>query len=280
MSELQNRYVITYWWQKPTPKVDGEERPDAMQGIAGVEAPLPWEAAIEQFRRDLGDENDEAEFTVLSVVRPYGMTALLVDAASIYVSGTWVNQEDWGDMVDSDIEAAAKYLGTKTAGNLYVVTGEVGEDNIRFVQVLRAAHIDGAVDGVLIWLNDQQNLDGDDVRVWSVVERLMPGARTGSPGEVKVYGSTLPSRYGYTWTQGDYAEVAAWEPQTVPATGAAVAAALQAINTHRARIGQPKLDPGSAGWTDQDVLDEALRIGTIRNPGRSRRERIREALRA
>lgn len=43
--------------------------------------------------------------------------------------------------------------------------------------------------------------------------------------------------------------------------------ALDAINVHRAKVGMSPLDPGRAGWTDQDVVLEAERIGRLANLG-------------
>ena len=39
-----------------------------------------------------------------------------------------------------------------------------------------------------------------------------------------------------------------------------VEVALEEINRQRARSGQTRLDPSSAGWSDQDILEEAARI--------------------
>ena len=41
----------------------------------------------------------------------------------------------------------------------------------------------------------------------------------------------------------------------------AVGDALAYVNRHRARRGRRDLDPVTAGWTDDDVLAEALRVG-------------------
>jgi len=40
-----------------------------------------------------------------------------------------------------------------------------------------------------------------------------------------------------------------------------VAEALAFVNSYRARRGRRDLDPVTAGWTDDDVLAEALRVG-------------------
>ena len=42
--------------------------------------------------------------------------------------------------------------------------------------------------------------------------------------------------------------------------------ALAAINRHRAAMGMGPLDVQAAGWTEQDVLDEAERIARLPNP--------------
>ena len=46
--------------------------------------------------------------------------------------------------------------------------------------------------------------------------------------------------------------------------------ALEVINQHRRRVGQPELDPEEAGWSDQDILAEADRLRRV-NPQRLRR---------
>lgn len=52
-----------------------------------------------------------------------------------------------------------------------------------------------------------------------------------------------------------------------PATlSPAVAAALDAINRHRASMGMPRLDPVGSAWTEKDVLLEAERIARLPNP--------------
>jgi hypothetical protein len=52
-------------------------------------------------------------------------------------------------------------------------------------------------------------------------------------------------------------------PKTIqPAT----ARALEMINRHRADIGMGPLDVRAAGWTEQDVVDEAQRIARLTNP--------------
>lgn len=56
--------------------------------------------------------------------------------------------------------------------------------------------------------------------------------------------------------------------EVVRATGAAndalevrLASALRYVNKRRALIGQRELDPVTAGWTAEDVLVEAKRLG-------------------
>lgn len=49
-------------------------------------------------------------------------------------------------------------------------------------------------------------------------------------------------------------------PCEIPTPRKGVDEALDAINRQRARVGQPPLDPERAGWTEEDVLDEAARI--------------------
>jgi len=46
-----------------------------------------------------------------------------------------------------------------------------------------------------------------------------------------------------------------------PAKRDAVGEALVYVNRHRARRGRRDLDQAAAGWTDDDVLAEALRVG-------------------
>lgn len=68
------------------------------------------------------------------------------------------------------------------------------------------------------------------------------------------------------WGEGEEAEEALTDfvyselDRRARARPTKVAAALDAINKARARKSQPLLDPQSAGWSDQDVLDEAARI--------------------
>jgi hypothetical protein len=52
------------------------------------------------------------------------------------------------------------------------------------------------------------------------------------------------------------------------ASTTAVAAALAKINRYRARIGERPLDPARAGWSDEDVILEARRIGNPRGQKR------------
>lgn len=49
-------------------------------------------------------------------------------------------------------------------------------------------------------------------------------------------------------------------PCALPAPSEDVERALQAINRQRASVGLAPLDPQQAGWTDEDVLEEAKRI--------------------
>lgn len=42
--------------------------------------------------------------------------------------------------------------------------------------------------------------------------------------------------------------------------------AIKEINRHRAALGMPPLDVRTAGWTRQDVIDEAQRIARLPNP--------------
>lgn len=49
-------------------------------------------------------------------------------------------------------------------------------------------------------------------------------------------------------------------PCEIPTPRRGVEDALDAVNRQRARFGQPPLDPESAGWTEEDILDEAARI--------------------
>lgn len=58
------------------------------------------------------------------------------------------------------------------------------------------------------------------------------------------------------------------EPVGTRAPRADVQQALAVINQHRRRIGQRALDPAAVGWTDEDVIIEAARIGRLSNPRR------------
>lgn len=50
-------------------------------------------------------------------------------------------------------------------------------------------------------------------------------------------------------------------------TSPSVKRALHAIDVHRAKIGMSPLDPGRAGWSDEDVVLEADRIKRLANLG-------------
>lgn len=65
------------------------------------------------------------------------------------------------------------------------------------------------------------------------------------------------------WERLQACEATLHEDVSLPPRDLRVEEALAAINKHRRRLGQRPLDPRQAGWTDEDILIEAARIGAL-----------------
>lgn len=103
------------------------------------------------------------------------------------------------------------------------------------------------------------------------LRRLLAGAPTASPigcgawlefDAVTIDGGRLVGgRLVAVW---DLARMQRLERPTEPPPGPSardVAAALKHINRRRAQLGERPLDPERAGWTDDDVITDARRLG-------------------
>lgn len=113
--------------------------------------------------------------------------------------------------------------------------------------------------------------DPDEAREWT--EWAL--ARCGDPDAL--YEKYPSSEYGYQGPKTVFTSrtMVPWGPRVTgrhpgppaEARSREVQDALGEINRHRSRMGLSPLDPAAAGWTDQDVLDEAARIRRLANSG-------------
>lgn len=78
----------------------------------------------------------------------------------------------------------------------------------------------------------------------------------------------------------DYPKEFVYIGEVDQADAIALAAAIAKINRRRAQIGERPLDPARAGWSDQDVLIEAARLGPDDNPAKCARGQNRIARKA
>lgn len=113
---------------------------------------------------------------------------------------------------------------------------------------------------IVFWLEDLEDLVRER---WAQMDREPPEEgrslflwqeydATGSPSWYRLWESTR--------TPVDILAEDVLEPKNAARKPEGYAAALAAINRHRVQIGMPKLDPAAAGWTPEDVFDEAERI--------------------
>ena len=235
-------YILTYWWMPVGPFVSTAGGP---MGVAVRRGADPIDAA-RILGRDLAAADPEVapdSYEILSaiVIAPLGPR---VRALSLLVDGS---DETWNSHVSPEPEDGAdRNLGSRSP-NIYAITGTESEDDLRFVQVLHARDLDEAMLAVEDFIDKP---GGEDVRFWSAIE-LSPGH------DIKIWWLGATTRGRTTLELVDMTPID---------EGFEVANALQAINRHRARLGQRPLAPVAAGWTDQDVLDEAERIARLSNP--------------
>lgn len=237
-------WILTVWW-------GGIDE----FGVYALEA-KDWNEAVKEVRRSAGLLQAPREYEVLSaiVVRPEGLDTEVVSA---YFSAG--QKPEIGEHVDDEDQAAAGLWRQKTpTGQLsqYVITGTVWEDDLRFTQDLNDTSLKNAIKTV----EDFYATLGPSprIRFYSAVE-LTPD------GIVNVW-----------WLRGKQPVLR----YALPAPGGAmlskkaVAAALAKINRYRNRTGQRPLDPITSGWTDEDVILEAQRLGSRANPIQAVKERM------
>ncbi len=245
-------FLLTYWWfglagnlpsgltVRPPPGLSG-----GRTGVATVAA-LDVDRAIAQFPTLVGSAPGRADFLVLSAIR---LPDLQVAARGVFVDGADTSVSMVDD-VDSDLDAAERYVGMPGA-NEYVVTGTITGDDQRYVQRVSDDRVEGAVAKVLRWLYQRHEADDIIAEVWSVVER--------SGHRVRVYRGTDRKRgpgqvetNGASWRRREFEQVLMG--QALPAS-AHPPGLLEKVNRDRARRRQRALAPGE--WSTADLEEFA-----------------------
>lgn len=242
------KHAVTFLWFGNTPSPTLPHR----YAIELVDAPTAGEA-LRKLPEQLGlPRDEEVEFSVLSVIAldPRGSS---VRHHGAYIQGQpdwWVTADEKKYMWTDDIGAASVAVPVARRGaNSYLVTGEVIDDNVRFIQAVKGPSVEDAVASVLTWFEEDHKIGDEDVRVWSVVEDR--------PDGVSVYGPKGSAKALANWTRGEYEEVSGG-----PSTGAPhPPGLLEKVNRDRARRGQAPLAPGE--WSTPDLEEFARHL---RNP--------------
>lgn len=102
---------------------------------------------------------------------------------------------------------------------------------------------------------------------WAEDAEASPGARSAAIGIVRAYGGRYRGDSAHEFRKHvvDIAE-RIQQYLDLPEQPPEVVEALDAINRHRRALGMTPLDPGAAGWSDEDVVLEADRVARLSNP--------------
>lgn len=238
---MERDYILTYWWDEQAPS--GGTWP-VHQGVAvhrGTDVVTAAEALGREFAAIYADIVPDA-YEILSAVTlsPKGPE---VQALSLRVDGP---NQVWNAHISPELQEGADHRLGSRGPNIYAITGTEAEGDLRFVQVLRARDLDQALLAVEDFLDKP---GGEQVKFWSAVE-MFPDR------SANVWWFDAMTR---TMASFDLVE------QLKPSTWIHSAQALDAINRHRALMGMRPLDPVAAGWTEQDIRDEAQRIARLPN---------------
>jgi len=248
VSSHENTYAITYWFA-------GAGWGGQGVGIEVVEAENAMSAALELARRisPLQPSFQPDHYELLSVIQ-VDRDDLKVEAVNVerrHASRT-VALNVSGAPIDGAWQAAGKVDGNP----MFAITGLVGDDQYRFVQILEAPTLLVAMEMVDDYMDAFEHVD--EVEFWSAVELLEEG------------------HYKIWWLARDWFEDV--EPKLILERGAVdtgdapspssarVDEALEAINRHRQSLWMEPLDPVASGWTDEDVIQRASEIERLPNP--------------